>query len=78
MMEDLARAEAEECARRCLEAKSGRDEETQRALERAAGKFALRALGLVGEEASCQAPPRCLVGGQARRAVSCREVARFR
>lgn len=43
--------EAFECARRALEARDGQDDETRLALERCAGKYALRALGLIGGEA---------------------------
>lgn len=38
-----------ECARRCLEARAGKDEETSLALTRAAGMYALKALGLLQE-----------------------------
>lgn len=38
-----------ECARRCLEARAGKDEETSLALTRAAGMYALKALGLLTE-----------------------------
>lgn len=38
-----------ECARRCLEARAGKDDETSLALTRAAGMYALKALGLLQE-----------------------------
>ena len=38
-----------ECARRALAARDGQDDETRLALERCAGKFALKALGLLEE-----------------------------
>lgn len=40
-----------EAARRCLQAMVGEDEDTQRALQRAAGRYALKALGLIDGEA---------------------------
>ena len=56
--------DAFECARRCLAAMDGQDEETRQALERAAGKYALRALGLDGQEATGVAPCPARAKGQ--------------
>lgn len=63
-MEVVKNAEAVDCARRCLAARPGQDKETQLSLTRAAGMFALKALGLVGEEPA-KAPPRSLGQPQA-------------
>lgn len=52
-MEGIADQEAYGLARRCLQARARyRNDDTRRSLERAAGKYALRALGLDGEMAN--------------------------
>lgn len=56
-MEDRGRVEAYRVAQRCLAAGAGQNEETRQALQRAAGKYALRALGLVGEAANAEGGP---------------------
>lgn len=55
-MKGVFDAEALECARRCLQAGAGRGDEDRLALERAAGKYALRALGLMPGEAASPLP----------------------
>lgn len=50
-MEAIADERAIEAARRCLAARARyRNAETRQSLERAAGKFALKALGLLAEQ----------------------------
>lgn len=59
--------EAFECARRALEARDGQDDETRLALERCAGKFALRALGLLREPVEqTEGPPQMSSSGPPR------------
>ncbi len=66
-MEGVLDERAYECARRCLAAMDGHDDDTRQALARAAGRFALRALGMDRTETKGQDAPALRVGGKSPR-----------